>query len=229
MTSKYTDIMIDIETTDTKPTSGILSIAVVAFNVNESTIDSKSLEILINSSEIEKYGLTKSSSTMEWWMKQKEEVRNRAFLDGNRKELPEALTLLNNFCKEVKPFRYWSQGINFDFVILENAMDKCNIVPYWKFYELRDSRTVQNLLPRIPIEKPRNAHNAVEDCVYQIKVLHYVYSKLFTKNILAATDAYKSMNSNQSKRDLSNWLCPCGCSNFWHRNVCYICNAPKDN
>jgi hypothetical protein len=224
MCSNYTDIMIDIETTDTKPTSGILSIAVVAFNVNDSTIESKSLELLILSSEIEKYELTKSKSTMDWWMKQKEEVRNRAFVEGDRKELPEALTLLNKFCKENKPVRYWSQGINFDFVILENAMDKCNIVPNWKFYELRDSRTVQNLLQRIPIDKPKNAHNAVEDCLYQIRVLHYVYNKLFTKDI-------KNTNGNtviKSNRDLSNWLCACGCSNFYYRNVCYICKASKD-
>jgi hypothetical protein len=218
----FPDIMIDIETLDTKPTAGILSIGIVLFDVNNINKDLIEIEILIDTNDLQKYNFTSSQSTLEWWNKQPEQVRNRAFTDGNRVSILEGLTKLNNICEEYKPIRFWSQGINFDFVILENALNECKITPYWKFYQLRDSRTIQNILNYIPINKPAESHNAIEDCKYQISVVKYVYNKLLN-------DSTKLKNNNlEYKNNVNNWNCACNANNFWYRTTCFKCKTPKD-
>jgi hypothetical protein len=247
----FTDVMIDIETTSTQTNAVILSIGAVAFNLYNPELDNKSLndsenngiELLIHKNSCDEIGLHTCEETMKWWNNQSEIVRKRAFLDEPRINIKDGLLKLSEFCEKYKFKRYWAQGINFDFVVLENAYNVCNIKNkiVWKFYQLRDSRTIRFMVDTVP-EKPIDAHNAIADCKYQINMIQYVYRKLglissssstvLTNTITSTTNNsgnnnYSGNNNSSKKRIISkpgDWLClKCNSTNFSYRGDCYNC------
>ena len=229
--STFTDIMIDIETASTKNNACVLSIGVVAFNlytISEDNIDS--LELLIDKKSCDDIHLHTCENTMKWWSIQKPEVRKRAFEDGPRLSIRDALVKLNDFCKKYKCKRYWSQGINFDYIVLENAYNQLNISPVWKFWQLRDSRTIQHMLTDTP-NKPEDAHDAISDCKHQIKVIQYVYNKLMPSQ-MSNENINTSLSSSSSTTTTSvynfrkgDWKCNvCSATNFSTRLNCFKCN-----
>ena len=66
--------------------------------------------------------------------------------------------------------RIWANGICFDMNILEHAFKEHGIPLPWKFWSVRDARTVYALWPDLP--QPKSAsHHALDDCKRQIKML----------------------------------------------------------
>ncbi len=234
MSQTFTDVMIDIETTSTKYNACILSIGIVAFNLYSTSTtedESESLELLIDKKSCDDLNLHTCENTMKWWSTQKPEVRRRAFEDGPRLSIKEALVKLNDFCKKIKCKRYWAQGINFDYIVLENAYTQLNITPIWKFYQLRDSRTIQHMLEDTP-KKPEDAHDAISDCKHQIKVVKYVYSKLFphssttsSNTVILPSTSLKTEETNYQFRQ-GQWKCTqCDGMNFSTRLNCFKCDS----
>lgn len=231
-TTTYTDVMIDIETASTQNNAVILSIGMVAFNLFIPSTQNDSLELLIDKKSCDEIGLHTCQETMKWWSTQSNEVRKRAFEDGPRLSIKESLIKLSEFCKKYKFKRYWAQGINFDYIVLENAYERCGIKNQisWKFYQLRDSRTVRFMVENVP-EKPKDAHDAIADCKYQIEMVHYVYNNLglFKKEETnnETNNETNKISNNIKKRVLSktgDWLCPsCNLNNFSYRGDCYNC------
>ena len=74
----------------------------------------------------------------------------------------------------------WAQGPTYDCNILEHAFKSYNMALPWKFYKVRDSRTVISLWPDCP--KPPTTHHALEDVRKQINLLQK------TLNHLGVTD-----------------------------------------
>jgi len=231
----FTDVMIDIETASIKYNACILSIGIVAFNLYSPSDNTDSLELLIDKKSCDDLNLHTCENTMKWWSTQKPEVRRRAFEDGPRLNIKEALIKLNDFCKKYKCKRYWSQGINFDYIVLENAYTQLNMNPTWKFWQLRDSRTIQHMLSDTP-NKPEDAHDAISDCKHQIKVIQYVYNKLMpdqmnNENITSDTlSTSVSLNSNSSTSVYNfrkgDWNCRvCNATNFSTRLNCFKCDS----
>lgn len=173
----YTDIMIDIETTSTKYNACVLTIGAVAFNLFNPNIPRVSFECLINKDDSDLLGFHTCENTLAWWDKQPAKSRKRAFDDGPRMSVKESVESLSTFCNKYPVVRYWAQGINFDYVILESLYEKVNVSVPWKFYKLRDSRTIQHMFSNIKIEMS-NDHDAVSDCHNQIDMLINVYKRL---------------------------------------------------
>ena len=176
----YKDIMIDIETTSTKYNACIVSIGVVAFNVYDSKLKQKELEIFVDKDSCDKLNLHTSQETMDWWSSQDENIRKKIFESQPRLDIKDALIALTNFCNSFNARRYWCHGINFDPIVLENAYEKCELTPPWKFFQLRDSRTIKQLLTLNElnsIPKSVNCHDSIEDCRNQINILHFTYKK----------------------------------------------------
>jgi len=227
----YTDVMIDIETTSTKYNAAILTIGFVFFNVHNKNVERKEYELLLNKSDSDDLGLHTCENTMKWWSTQNEIARKRAFEDGPRISLLEGLTILKNECIKYKCKRYWCQGINFDPIVLEHAYSLLQLTPPWKFYQLRDSRTVKDMVINIPISKPLDAHSAIADCNYQIDVVHYVYSvlqqKIEVKPEIQKVEEIKRVEIKKPK--LNDWVCiGCQANNFGSRLICYKCFKDKD-
>lgn len=217
--------MIDIETASTEYNAVILSIGAVCFSLQNPGLPPVTFEVSIDKEDGESLGLHVSQDTLDWWKKQPQEVYNHIFLNTEKVSTKEGLTQLHSFLARYPTIKqYWCQGINFDPVVLETAYKACGMLPKWKFYQLRDSRTVQYLIPRIPFSKPKDAHTPVADCLYQIKMVRYVYQQL---NIVPSNPIEKK-EENKSHPD---WICigeNCGTRNYHFRNECYKCFKDKN-
>ena len=105
--------------------------------------------------------------TIEWWATQPAVVRDEAFSEDNRIPLDQALDELGKLIWHSKLI--WAQGPTYDMNILEHAYKSYHKPLPWKYFQVRDSRTVFSLWPDQPI--PPTSHHALEDCHRQIGML----------------------------------------------------------
>ena len=75
----------------------------------------------------------------------------------------------------------WAQGPTYDMNILEHAYKSYSKALPWKYYQVRDSRTVFSLWPELPI--PPTSHHALEDCRRQIGMLQDTLKYLNVKEL----------------------------------------------
>jgi hypothetical protein len=214
----HTDVMIDIETLSTEYNACIIAIGAVKFNLYDPSKKREELELLIDVKSCEELNCHKCENTIDWWNKQPEDVLKHVFDDEPRFHVKDAIIQLNNFCKGCS--KYWSQG-SFDYIILENTMKLLKIEPVWKFWQIRDSRTIGDICKDIP-KKPEKAHSPVVDCNHQINVVHFVYNKINAKETI--------LGKRQLKFNLNggDWECKqCNNINFKYRNTCFSCNKIK--
>ena len=166
------DLMVDIETLGTKPTSVILSIGAVLFdekcNIQE--------EFYRNISITENYKneFTVDLSTIEFWKKQPQHIIDS--LKSDKRPINEVLNDFSDFCPKDKHSRFWSRG-SFDAIILANAYNVIKRDVPWIWWNEMDLRTLTNFFN---IKKPKNenAHNALADCRAQVEHLKIILDML---------------------------------------------------
>jgi len=158
--------MLDLETLDTEPTAVVLTIGVVKFNPYtlhepvEKKVWKPDIEAQLDS------GRTTSDSTLEFWAKQPEEIRERAFSPDGRQPLAEIFAELNKYTAGVNAL--WAQHDKFDFGILENLYTQNNHHYNWQFYKINDTATVFNMMPSDPRKAvQQDLHDAGEDAYWQ--------------------------------------------------------------
>lgn len=166
------DIMVDLETLDTRASASILSIGAVRLDWN--TLEAVDpFYIIIDPESCKAVGLTESASTVAWWGGQSEEAR-RVFTDPN---VPLS-SALHGFARYLSSYgkskvRLWGNGSDFDNVILINAYDALGYDAPWMFYNNRCFRTVRKMLGHL-IEDPKRGgthHNALDDAIFQAQIL----------------------------------------------------------
>lgn len=180
---KYNQIMLDIETIDDSSTSAILSIGAVKFNIETGQMAEVFHEYIELQSCIDA-GLTVSGNTVYWWLGKSEEARKR-IIDAKKISIQEALVNFSKYCD--KDSYIWAYSPRFDISILSNAYLKATTpstpIPWDRRKEM-DARTLANLLPGTKdcIAHQATLHDAVDDCVYQIKFVHEIYKELGLNN-----------------------------------------------
>jgi exodeoxyribonuclease VIII len=117
--------------------------------------------------------------TIEWWATQPEHAREEAFGEQDRIPLDQALDELGRLIWHSKMI--WAQGPTYDCNILEHAYKSYGKALPWKYYQVRDSRTVFSLWPELPI--PPTSHHALEDCRRQIGMLQDTLKYLNVKEL----------------------------------------------
>lgn len=159
------DLMIDIETCGKKPGCAVLSIGAVYFdrkgNIGEQFYASMGFSAL-------SYG-NADVDTMRWWSQQSEQARTDAF--GGTDDPREVAQRFAKFIRsDALP---WGNGSVFDITILEAWFDAVGIRCPWKFWNVRDVRTAVDLLGINTKLFTRDGvfHNALDDCLHQIKYL----------------------------------------------------------
>ena len=175
-----TDVMIDLETLDVLPSATILTIGAVKFDPfgDESLEPSmQKLYIKVDIDSCDALGMTVSPSTLEWWSQQSKEAQDEAFDPNGRVSVQEALNQLYHFSWGAK--RVWSHGVGFDLIILENYFRKIEKAVPWKFWEMRDTRTLFDIGIN-PGRATVTAHNALADAVDQALGVQRVYRTLRT-------------------------------------------------
>jgi DNA polymerase III epsilon subunit-like protein len=173
-----TDVMIDLETLDVLPTATILTIGAVKFDpmgddVSESAMEKFYVKVDIDSCDA--LGMTVSPSTLEWWSQQSKEAQEDAFDPNGRIPIEQALNELYKFCWGAK--RVWSHGVGFDLIILENYFRRVEKAVPWKFWEMRDTRTLFDIGIN-PERATVTAHNALADAYDQALGVQRVYRTL---------------------------------------------------
>jgi hypothetical protein len=170
-------LMIDLEGLATGPDTTILTIAAQAFDPFGSGYYDKHYyaRVTLESKE----NRTIDNGTIAWWATQPEHAREEAFGEQDRIPLDQALDELGRLIWHSKLI--WSQGPTYDMNILEHAYKSYGKSLPWKYYMVRDSRTVFSLWPELPI--PPTSHHALEDCRRQIGMLQDTLKYLKVKEL----------------------------------------------
>jgi hypothetical protein len=169
--------MIDIETIGVAPGATVLTIAAQSFDPFGTGYYPRHYYARISLESQE--NRTIDDSTLDWWATQPAIVREEAFNDEGRVPLDQALDELGKLIRNSKFL--WCQGPTFDCTILEHAYKSYHKPLPWKYYMVRDSRTVFSLWPDQPI--PPTSHHALEDCRRQIGMLQNTLKYLNVKEL----------------------------------------------
>jgi hypothetical protein len=183
---KIMDLMVDIETLGTHNDSIILTIGAQMFDpslkgwetrpqrhIHTGETFSSYMNVRVDVDEQEALGRTTDQGTLDWWAKQSAEAQAESFSEEDRLSLRESLTQLVRLAEPCK--RVWSKGA-FDFIILEHALEQLKMPIPWRFYHVRDCRTVFSLTPKLT--QRTNGHLAIEDCRNQILMLQDAFTML---------------------------------------------------
>ena len=169
--------MIDLEGLATGPDTTILTIAAQAFDPFGSDYYDRHYYARVTLESQENRSI--DDGTIAWWATQPDHAREEAFGEQDRIPLDQALDELGRLIWHSKMI--WAQGPTYDCNILEHAYKSyCKPLP-WKYYQVRDSRTVFSLWPELPI--PPTSHHALEDCRRQIGMLQDTLKYLNVKEL----------------------------------------------
>lgn len=164
-------ICVDIETLSTNPTAAIVSISAVKFSLK--TDDVETFTINIDPLSCKSYDLHFDPETINWWKDKPKEAKTWM---TNGVPLEEALNKFVLFTGTDKYQRWYCNGLNFDFPILQYAMYKTGIKPPWSYWLLTDMRTAYFLGDLDTHKAPRigTYHDGVSDCLTQISWYKHV-------------------------------------------------------
>lgn len=170
------DVMIDVETLDTRPSTVILSIGAILFDIEQPAVFGDSIHLHIDIDSCLNAGCTVSGSTLLWWLSQNDDARN-ALVQAQRIPLNTALLRLAAFIPE--DARVWGNGSAFDNVIVASAYNRMGIPLPWKYWNDMCYRTIKALNPQVP--KPAFEgvkHDALADAKNQARHLQLIYDQV---------------------------------------------------
>lgn len=169
----YTDLMVDLETLGTKPETGVPLLSIgwcVWHSHHEFPAEPRAAQIFVKESPGQA-----DPSTLDWWMSQ------GARYDAIQKQCAAGFSLQNAVAAFVDAYRVnasmrvWSHGATFDVVILEYWLRHFQIDVPWKFWDVRDTRTLFDLGK---LRFKGNTHDAREDAIAQARAVHGLWRRL---------------------------------------------------
>ncbi|MBR0360855.1 MAG: 3'-5' exoribonuclease [Paraprevotella sp.] len=200
MTKQRIDIMVDIETLGRSPSSPIVQISAVKFDITTGCIYD-SFDVTIDVSQ----STTIEGGTLLWWLQTDAELLKTLMERGQESGLSEK-DAIQQFCTwamekpinavyqpKVTDVFLWGNGILFDNRLIQSKCQQHNI-PYPIFYRNdRDMRTLVELAAlktgngsefeyRSHFESIGTRHNALDDCLFQVKVLCQAYNDVMGIN-----------------------------------------------
>jgi hypothetical protein len=168
-------VMVDIETLSTRSNGVILSIGAVQFDLKGHILNGFHEGVDINSCI--KRGLHIDGDTVKWWLGQSKENIDRLLklscssLEGALKAFEKCFSLMGK-----DSIYMWSHGSNFDLVVLENAYHAVDSKVWWKYSNVRDTRTLFDIANYKYIAK--GGHDALEDAINQAQAVGEAYQQL---------------------------------------------------
>lgn len=171
------NLMIDIEGLGTGPDTTILTIAAQSFDPLGTGYHQRHYYARISLESQENRSI--QQDTIDWWAIQPAESREEAFAETDRVPLDQALDELAKFIWQSQLI--WANGPTYDMNIIEHAYKSYNKPLPWKYFVVRDARTVYSLWPDLP--RPPTSHHALEDCRRQIHMLQQTFRHLNIKEL----------------------------------------------
>lgn len=167
-------IMIDLETYSILSNAAIASIGACKFtldNVENPILDT--FYVNVEQSSNKKINRHYHKDTLDWWKTKPLEVK-KALME-NQVSIEEAIRKLCDFIKKEYNPIIWAYGTDFDISILKSTMFELNIKEPWKYYNVRCSRTLTEVMG-IKMSNYRGSehHNALQDAIDQAKVVNLI-------------------------------------------------------
>lgn len=168
------NIMIDLETMDTRPTAAIVAIGAVAFDPATGRVDTENgFYSAVDLQSALDAGLTVNGSTISWWLNQSDDARKG--VTTFPRHINGVLLELSRWIHDYECATYpveaevdvWGNGADFDNVILTNAYHSLHLVLPWDKYHNRCYRTLKKMFPDIKIQRTGTHHNALDDAIRQ--------------------------------------------------------------
>lgn len=166
-----TDIMIDLETTGVNPDrNGILQISAVKFNLEARTVEPQ----VFNRCLMLPRWRSWDQGTAQWWKKQPEVLKS---IIARGEEPKEVLKDLHDWVQPGGSLRFWSKPSHFDFMFLSSYFHDFNMKMPFCFRAATDmnsflrGRYFPNSVPEIEVKVDGPAHDAINDCYWQLKLL----------------------------------------------------------
>ncbi|WP_436882821.1 3'-5' exonuclease [Enterobacter asburiae] len=178
-------IMIDLETMDEPPAAAIVAIAAVAFDPEEGVIG-KQFYQRVNLESSVRHGGTIGAETVKWWMRQPAEARSEIVSD-DAVDIKRAIGELGCFIlrnSQHPDAILWARRTDFDIPIITSAMERIDITPTWKFWNVRDVRTLEHAAiaagmdPRTSVTFEGQRHHAMNDAIHQAKIVIHIWQTL---------------------------------------------------
>lgn len=164
-------LMIDIEGLATGPDATILTIAAQQFDPFSTGYLSRDYYCRVTLESQENRAI--EEHTLDWWATQGPS-KDEAFNEADRIPLDQALDELYKLAWQHDYI--WMNGPTYDANILEHAYKSYGKAMPWRYYKIRDARTIYSLYPDLP--KPPTSHHALEDCRRQIDMLQATFRHL---------------------------------------------------
>lgn len=184
--------MWDIETLGTGADSVVTSIGIVKFNIENGKILGKYATEFDVQEQLEA-GRTVTASTLAFWMKQPRDAQSQVLdamgdtgmllmsMDG-------ALRSLTGWIHDNstgKKLSIWGNGPSFDNAIMKDLYSMSNIKYPFKYNDDRCMRTMVDMCrtltdidPKEEVANVGTVHNALDDAVYQAKVISFALSQI---------------------------------------------------
>lgn len=165
---KYLNVMIDIETMSTKSNAAITSIGAVTMDFEKGELGKSVFYVPVDlRTSVEKNGHL-CADTVLWWLTQSKEAIEGMINDVTPLDvaLHELSLWLNSHVAD--GYRIWSNGANFDGVILREAYSNCGMESPWNFRSEMCYRTMRIMNKHIEaVQLNGVSHNALDDAKYQ--------------------------------------------------------------
>jgi DNA polymerase III alpha subunit (gram-positive type) len=159
------DIMIDLETMGVGPNAAIIQIGAAFFD-RETGVVGRAFKVNIDLDSSIKSGGIVDGETVRWWLNQICDAQE-SITEQPNVSMVQALCKFLDFIGD--DYIIWSHA-TFDFVILNNAMKRCDVSPM-HYRSACDIRTLVDL-SNIKVQDYKREgihHDALDDCVFQIK------------------------------------------------------------
>jgi hypothetical protein len=171
-------VMIDCETWGTRPGCALRSIGAVTFEL-DGTGTGADYYRNINLQSCLDAGLKIEAGTLLWWDDQADEARRALRVEPQ--PLNAVLVGFASWFVKQGGEQVWAQGANFDPVLWETAALAAGVTRLpWKFYNVRDTRTLYELAGFDPrsIKRAGTYHNALDDARHQVACCQAAYRML---------------------------------------------------
>lgn len=160
-------VMIDLETMGILPTSAIVSIGAVIFDPRINRVTKKTFYMEL---DWESQDRLIDPRTQEWW--QGRAPKAKAALDG-LDSLEDGLTELAEWLP--RDAKVWGNGSIFDIAMLEDAYRQHKMDIPWKFWNIRDCRTIKDMYESARGGYDKKAggtlHHALDDAIFQAQYI----------------------------------------------------------
>lgn len=167
------DLMLDIETMGSNYGSVITQIGACYFDRYTGEIG-RTFQINISMKDAVKEGFKIEPGAVIFWLGEK----NRSFLTPDLWPIRQALEIYRDFGEKAECV--WSHS-TFDFSMIQDACHRLGIKNVNPYSSTKDIRTLMELADTHKLDdtpNPENAHDALSDCIYQVKYCVQAFNKI---------------------------------------------------